>query len=411
MCCEGSSTATRGPCLRVIAGITINSTDCSRPPLRKVSAKMHNRAWATLLSAAAALCMTAASVNTNTAPWKRGTDHCPPCSIVADRLLRLRAGPGNFTPDFRFLSVIHQRNGRFVVAPLMASNSLAVYDSDGAFAETIARLSMSHAGDDVVVGGIWRMAMDSILVSDLMHDRLLVLTPILQVARTARFFGNVIDVTNTPTGFVLAAKLAQPGMIHTFGFNGHYMQTLAGTKATDTLARLQVAYNPATGETYALQNNQYVVRRWNRSGSPEQPWDRRAAWFPEYPTTSRGGAHPFVADISGDGDGRLWVLVVATGGFRNAAGVPGMPSAADGSHDVQSIIEVLDPQHKIVMGSLRVSGYVRGMCGEREAFSTELTKQGATQIVIWRFGPVPIPWTVECLGCLLPAHGNPFCCC
>jgi hypothetical protein len=151
----------------------------------------------------------------------------------------------------------------------------------------------------------------------------------------------------------------------------------------------------ASGGFWSAYRTEYRIDRWSGSGSREASFTRVADWFRPHLTSGRAsgstGPQPTIRAVREDEAGRLWVLIaVADARWERAVvSTPEGQTFSDPNDYYDSIVEVLDPQRREVLATLRLGPSLTEMPRAGEAAYYHEDSRGIPRIVVLKLAFQP----------------------
>ena len=280
-----------------------------------------------------------------------GPPSCESCRIVVEKELSIG---GMEAPGVgQFFLVARDALGRFFVSNDNFPDEVGVYDSTGAYVQTLGRRG-SGPGEWMSVGDISTVG-DFLIISDRGNARETVIDLDLNVIRTAPMVGELLSLVflsdstkvanilvHSPerVGYPLHTMDARGGITSSFGYDGMVFR-----RDSQSAGRRRLAAS-AAGTVWAGHARQYVIEKWTVTGEKNLALERSVDWFP-----AKTGAdswspdvppHPEMAGTWEDPDGHLWVAVyVPDPEWREALQAGEYGPLANEYLDM--MVEVLDP--------------------------------------------------------------------
>jgi hypothetical protein len=149
------------------------------------------------------------------------------------------------------------------------------------------------------------------------------------------------------------------------------------------------------GGVWSAYRTEYRVDRWSRAGVREVSLSREVAWFRPHLTSGRAsgstGPQPTIRAVREDEAGRLWVLIaVADARWERAVvSTPEGQTFSDPNDYYDSIVEVLDPQRREVLATLRLGPSLTEMPRAGEAAYYHEDSRGIPRIVVLKLAFQP----------------------
>jgi hypothetical protein len=333
-----------------------------------------------------------------------------PDTLACDCRLELNHVAALADPDGRAgLSeplVVHRTaGGAYLVVPLSDQGALLAFDGAGGF---IRRIGRSGQGPREFRGilAVSRGQGDSTLVLDALNSRLAVLDGELGIARMAR-----LPVRGGWFGLVEGGPLLVLEGIPRVGGAHDRVRILDGelVEVGSFLRQARSAADPVDalrrrmavsrrGTVAVAHHDSYVVEIWNSSGEHRATLLRRPGWFPpgtEGEPDPRGAPPPRLETPAFHAEGGLlWTVAhVADPEWASALG-PGLDlyrrpttRVPEGSNDRyrDSVVELLDPERGLLLGSLRVDPQVTFISEDGFAASYRQDDAGNPLVDIWQF--------------------------
>lgn len=293
---------------------------------------------------------------------------CAGCSIQLTLAATLAPAPsgGGFSV---FSDIYRLHDGRYLVANEVPAGELELYSAEGEFIRLVGS-SGQGPGEFGFIREIFRMAGDSIGVTDLTNLRLTVLDENLKVARTAPLPVRHREAVAVGPHVVVNGKVRTPEHA---GYPFHVADgsEIARSFGADTAVfrgdLLGINNRPMTGSPtgmWAAFMGQYVLDHFDPLGVRTKRLVRDVDWFEPWGTislpTPDTPPSPQVVRLSADPEGRLWtVLHMASPEWARHLTervVDGRTTysfeALDGIYD--SVIEVIDPEEGTILATARM---------------------------------------------------------
>jgi hypothetical protein len=307
----------------------------------------------------------------------RGEPSCTSCRIVVEPVAIVgdRDGPGIVTEAAH---IWQDHRGRFIVSAAQNEGTIQVFDSMGRFLAAFGRSGKGPG--EFTRPRILAQTADTLLIFD---------NPQLRLTRVSGEF-EVISMTMLPlfpssivrlaNGAIVAATIeSSPGAfgmpLHLLSSAGDRILRSFGSDSQtvrigEALA-LRRTLAASRDETFwAAHQQRYRIERWDADRGMLSAIEREVPWFEPY-MRSNGVAReampsPAIRAIQEDDAGLLWVLVSVAD--RNWQPLPpareerGMTYTGSAQrnrlHD--TIIEVIDPEARTVIASIRVDEHLAG---------------------------------------------------
>lgn len=336
----------------------------------------------------------------------RMDEQCGQCTIERTRVAVLgdSAGPGYVGPWYR---IARDARGRFLVAHPANRGEIAVFDGTGDYVATVGREG-EGPGEYKFVRHIVPRG-DTIHVFDSRLLRHTILSSDFEVLGTRRFRGDPLGVavlhdTVVVYNVVIPTREGSGSPLHLMDATGRVTNSF-GT-AGDAASRTEFGFAgwraiaPAGQESvWAMRKTRYQVEKWSTDDGLLSRFVRQVDWFP--PHRREPMPHPdqppvpFVVDVHEDQRDRLWVLL----GLPDPEWYEGIEKSdvpegtgyqiADSSKFFDSVIEVIDAERGVVLGSGRFDRFFDGIVRGPMVASYRTEPPGFPYIDVWRVGVVP----------------------
>lgn len=322
------------------------------------------------------------------------------CTLRAERVVTLsdedgRAGLAGA------LAIERLRDGRFLVVPSSRPSELLLFDAGGRF---LRRIGSSGAGPGEFgsIVGLRIGPADSVFAMDASNGRFAVLDPELRFVRVARLpvTGGWFGITDASQAVILTG-IPRPGAeeldrIRVLDASMTPVRAfLRGAPSSADVSveelRRRMAVSP-DGRIAISHYARYSIEIWDISGRHLRTLSRTPALLS---TTLAPGSPPrYVESVRYDRMGRVWTVThVPDARWRESLGPSRDPYGREvvgvGSgmafryHD--SVVEVVDPERGILMGSIRIDPRVDLISDDGYGASYREDAVGLPYIDIWRF--------------------------
>lgn len=313
--------------------------------------------------------------------------------------------PPDSLPSFVSPQLLRDSKGRFLVADVMSSLPILLFDSAGRFIRTIGsrvpgpgdvsmvRSMASGPGDTLFAFG----NLYSVFASDgkLVRSRTVLSGSSANAAIAVPNAGVVVAAprltrasTSRPTIFHLVAG---DSVVASFG--------AAGSGAAPWSTQ-KVLASGGSRQFWSGGVNEYVVEHWSTSGARDRVLARKAEWFPTWThwdgNLLNGPPPPRLHSIRQDRQGRLWTLSLVASATareqRRSTGEGPVPTWRDAHRLLDTVIEVIEPLSGRLVASWRARGAFDQLIGDDLVTRIDLDGDGAVLVRICRisFNP-PLP--------------------
>jgi hypothetical protein len=316
------------------------------------------------------------------------TPTCKGCRITFRKVASLDELGATRKSD-AFLYVRRDGRGRYYVANGHYKGSMLMFDSSGT---PLKRLGRQGRGPGEYSSPYPEIGPgDTIYVFD--GGRLTVLDPdSLSVLKTAIWPQHQMKKAILPGHrFAVCPVESNQPPLAIVDSAGNIVQALVKS-ATDHVDRFWSVANSGSDGFWGAQINSYRLHRWDQSGASETVFERRVPWFvgwgdKEYQASRKGPKLPQVEAVKEDDAGRLWVLISvpkAQAKPRAEDSAKTYLEIADYDQKYESIIEVIDWKHGVVLLSQRFPILFRDLPASGYAYSYRETESGESFFDVWR---------------------------
>lgn len=327
------------------------------------------------------------------------------CAIEMELATTLVPAPdgGVFTT---FWEVLRLRDGRYPVANEAQAGEIEVYSADGRYLRTVGRRG-EGPGEYMHIREMLIGDADSIIITDVNVGRLTVLGPDLTVDRTTRLPYRHREMRRVEGGYVLNGQIPTPesaGLpIHYVDDDGRLRLSFGADTAIYRPDLAGLHSRPLTTDgrrrVWAGYTGQYVIDRFDLSGTRQQRFVREADWFPAWsvhpPLSPEDPPLPQLVCLQLGQDSTLWTLVlVPAPDFAKAFG-----PVTDGSkaryrlndyYDLfHAVLEVFDAGSGELLASKRVPGFLFGFADEHHVVGYRERPDLLPRLDVWRISLQP----------------------
>jgi hypothetical protein len=328
-----------------------------------------------------------------------GTPTCRGCRLDFTRVAILGSvdGEGALAGDPN--SFAQDSRGNYYVTQFKQPDHILQFNRAGDFVRKIGRAG-SGPGEYRYIVSMTVGPGDSVYVFDLGNARLTVLSPTHEVARTAPIVGQFFSAIITKAGMIANAHLAsreqlgQP--LRTLRMDGAVQAVYGASKPSfrpDVVYSVMRSIAGARDSTvWSGYKTRYAIEEWSVHGKLLRTLTRTVPWFPPYEKRARASAtqplEPWLIALRVDRTGLLWSAITVPEadwskrwtelGFTEDKGVD------PDQRIVDTVIEVLDVERKVVVFSQRLPHYVYGFLNDSTAFGYSVDAQEIPHIEIWR---------------------------
>ncbi len=329
---------------------------------------------------------------------------CPTCSIAQRRIVSLGTGPDTTGLSSKARSVAVDSKGRYYVTQELPGELPRVYDSSGAFLQTLGRIG-DGPGEYREPGLLAISAADTLHVLDLLSGRHTVLDSRHRLVRSGVGPLAPNSFLALPSGQLLVnADVRDPGQI---GFPVHLVDR------HDRILRSFGAEAPTVGRRSGLNQRRtlavgpngtvwlapwlrrYELEQWSLDGRLVARLVRDVGWFAPYdeflPPTPRRPIQPAIDGIWLDHAGLLWVMLRVSDpnypkGFGPAQATEGVRHFPILDNDLiaDTILEVIDPTQGMVLVSQRLPHFFSIVVAPGLIARNTSTPNGLPAVDIWR---------------------------
>lgn len=326
---------------------------------------------------------------------------CSTCSVRVERIATLGSDDGLGALG-SYPEAARDREGNFLVSYFENRSQFLVFDSTGSFIRSVGRQGagpgeyrfVRHISATERAVYIWDSTgrrITELLAGDSAARTFPILGDPLSVAviDDSTFVYNAVVTTSDLIGkpfHVLHAGAARP---LSFGDEGEAFRPdvgFAGRRAVDRADATSF---------WAGLSTEYRLQRWSLDGVRLGEWVRNVDWFPRHyteplPDPERPPA-PYIVDIAGLTNGRV-VVLIAVPDPRWREGIVPSPvpegtgyQIGDANRYFDTMIELIDPERAVVLGSTRVDAFLVSMLDASTALSYRETEAGFPRADVWRF--------------------------
>lgn len=288
-------------------------------------------------------------------------------------------------------------DGRFVLADRYQQARLKIYGPEGRFLRGLGRRG-AGPGEYRVINAVWALPDGGLEVYDFTLMRITRLDADFEVVDTRRYDGRAATIARLPDGSHVGG---QPGptplhWVDTAGVQRTSFgadPSVEGRRSVDLYLR-QVT--PASDSSvWAGHYVKYSLEEWALSGRRLRSLHRSVDWFP---ATTEGGfvdaespPNPALRALHRDVDGLLWAVTwVADPDWREGLTLredlygrerlwPGNPSDY-----YDSVVEVIDPERRTVVGWARLDLAIMGFAEDGVAFGYDEEDEFEPVVVVVR---------------------------
>lgn len=330
---------------------------------------------------------------------------CEGCEITLEHVVTLgdREGPGRVMPP---LEMVRDSEGNYLVAHGDGGGSARqvwIFDPEGTFLRTFGRAG-EGPGEYLSVQRIDVLPGDTLEIYDPRNRRKTTLSPDLTVVSTQSFEGRrYVGSEKLPDGrFVITDHQRTPGRV------GYPLQLVSQSgKVQRAFGNVNPEYRPREpvkywksvalgldgGSVWSVGWGDYLIERWDTTGTRRQALQREADWFEPY-VLDRGAEpngptpQPQVRYLESDPEGRLWVLVRrAKEDWREI--VKANPLSPGESWDIPElwdwVLEVIEPtKGELVVSQVLPDGHYNGFLDEGMVISYREDDGGFPFLDVWR---------------------------
>lgn len=290
------------------------------------------------------------------------------------------------------------RAGRYLfVASWEMSGEIGVFDHEGRFVRHMGREGLGP-GEYRFIRSLWTGSGDSLYVFDAGNPRLTVLSPDLEVVRTVRLPGRLMDrgglVLESGAVVINARTRGEGGLLPSVQVidpaDGRVLRPLGVEPGrTDEIRWLAPAGESAV---WVARTDEYLIERWDvRTGALTNTIRRNPSWWSEseepspYPSTGLMG-------LRQDETGLLWVLgrypdteweMAVEDTDESPEPGPGY-RIVDGAGYWDAVLELVDPMTGALVESRTLPNNVVGFLDARHVFGFRETELGDGLIDVWR---------------------------
>jgi DNA-binding beta-propeller fold protein YncE len=293
---------------------------------------------------------------------------------------------------------IDSRN-QFFVAPTARRGSVSVFDSSGSFLRSFGRNGRGPGE----IGDVFRIVVipgDTLLIADSGNGRIHFFT-------VAGVFVRSVPLTMSPYSIVVAGDhllvSGESNSADSFGHPFHMVDRRTGefvsfggqpgpSLRVSPLHLERPLVAASRDEVWTVTRLTYVIERWNlASKSVGTRMTRRPPWF-TYDSLAERRYLPWIerprstlGALAVDVVGRLWTLSTSAAENWKAqpGGTPGrIPPAAEYDKYVDRIVEVIDPQQRAVLATMRLSSSVVGFLPSGRMYSRVSDENGVVSISV-----------------------------
>jgi hypothetical protein len=301
-------------------------------------------------------------------------DCAKPCNIEL-KLIRTLGAPQDSILPVRNPNIIKDQWGGYYLSPTYEPGTIAQYAADGRFISVHGRRG-GGLGEFSSYPLRLLLANDTLLVLDQVSVTLAALPGLAFVGRHqlpiepsqaayddgVLYMNNPLTVTDTASPLIYRCTLDGTELP---GFGRVRDWPVSGRPVWEGLRILARARG---GGVWAASVNRYEIDRYAPDGTRMATLERRVSWFEPWSGYVRGEPitrppRPRVASLQQDSSGLLWVVLLV------ADPNPPRPPTATGEQPItpdmdpgdyyDTVIEVIDPERLVVVGSSRVSEYLR----------------------------------------------------
>lgn len=296
-------------------------------------------------------------------------------------------------------SMARNSHGQYLVASRARPEEILVFTADGKFAGTIGREGRGPA-EFSWIAWIALIGDDTLHVIDLQQHRWTVLSPTLEVLRTAYYPGgfnhNAVPLGNG--NMVISSYLATsslPGsQMHLTGPEGQVLRSFGGEtqdpaplSLPSTWARVIAAASDTTVWTAPI--NRYRVDLWHLNGRQITGFVRQPQpfepWLEVRPPSAEEPPQPKIKALRQDAAGHLWVLYhvpdpLWRNGLQTVRNPEGRAVTGDDNALRDTIVEVIDPVRGHVLASYRIDDALHGFVADGIAYSFD---EDNVRIKVW----------------------------
>lgn len=335
---------------------------------------------------------------------------CARCVMQRERVVELGSEDGDGALGSP-AGVVRRLNGEWVVADYQGSGRFYVFAPDGTFRRTVGRKGRGP-GEYSIPDDFRVLPGDSLEVVDYFGFRITTLSPSLDVVRTRPTgpLGHQIaflpDGRHVIAGSVRSAvsiglplHLVSAGkIVRSFGADPPIQSVANSMRMWRSLASAK------GGAVWSSELLRYVIEQWDSSGTRRMRLERTAPWFQpqrEYGVSSDPSRppRPGLVFIDTDSVGMIWTAIRIPDADYPSAFVEGFDPYGRRTDVVQdlnryydTVVEVIDPERKAVVGRANMDENVQGFAGNGFVFTYELRGEGYPVVSVWRLRlPQPPP--------------------
>ena len=324
---------------------------------------------------------------------------CPECRIDVEMMFEL-GGPGDTTNIVHANFLPMDSRGRFYYQSVYFPGSIVVFDGQGRHIHTFGR-DGEGPGEFRSWAALFVSPGDSLYTFDSGLYRLSVFSPEFEFVRSARIDPPLrpLDGFFQDDGPLLITAIERGPEVfgrpfHVVGPDGRVRRSfgekegiITGDVELDLARRIGPAEDGGFWATHVY--DQYAIEHWGPEGELLEILERHADWAPspDAPTSSpRDASGPppssIVANIQVDDAGLLWMLIwVADEDWETAFDDP---DAQPSRHDLRdTMIEVLDPEHRRVVARTRIDDLAIGFSGPGVMYTYD-DREVFDKLKLWR---------------------------
>lgn len=325
------------------------------------------------------------------------------CALEIEELVTLGDTTGA-TDGFvgRPAALLRRPDGSFLLADRLDPGALKLFSAEGTFVRRVGRRG-EGPGEYQIVQFLLVLPGDSIEVLDLAQQRSTVLAPDLTVARTTPSVPVTAETLPLDSSrYVIARHMNVPeragwplhlvspgeGIVKSFGAEPRMTET----RSSDLFYR-QLARGSST-EFWAAHLTQYVLERYDESGTLISRLRREVDWFPPHDDFPSVGPDdppsPGLRALHVDADGYVRVVISVPDPEWRDALTPAVDRFGQEGYDYRrsslydTVVEVIDPERSIIVGEARIDAAVLGFTPGGLLYALEEAGNLEPYVRVWR---------------------------
>lgn len=322
---------------------------------------------------------------------------CVDCELRVSPMARLGGvdAAEGFVGEPAFMALLP--DGRFVLADRHQQARLKIYGPNGGFVRGVGRRGMGP-GEYRVINAVWALPDGGLEVYDFSLMRITRLDSDFEVVDSRRFDGRAATIARLPDGSHVGG---QPGPLplHWVDTTGVRRTSFGADPSIEDRRNADLYFRQVTpasdSSVWAGHYVKYSLEEWSLSGRRLRSLHRDVDWFP---ASTEGGfvdaespPNPALRALHRDTNGLLWAVTwVADPDWREGLTFredlygrerlwPGNPSAY-----FDSVVEVIDPERRAVVGRARLDLSIKGFAADGVAFGYDEEDEVEPVVVVVR---------------------------